>query len=270
MNMGQRFMQLNNTFTVADDGTITLHVSQPPPTPNLITPGPVFAYVVIHGIPSNGTMAIVGNGQISTQTMFQASTLPASVLSKNNVTGSANPATTTTGAGSGAKKASSSVSTGVIIAATVGGVAAVAIAAVFASVLIARKRRAAAARETIIGGIQRSTSMGRGYRDAKVLSDPQPGFNEYSRGSPAGSGDAADAFIPLQQYSQADLHAASSSPSQVNLQQAGGYGGGYSDYSTPTPTQGGYSNQMQAGSPEGNRYQQRAGYGQGQGHPRYL
>jgi hypothetical protein len=30
MNMGQRYMQLNNTYTVNKDGSITLHVSQPP------------------------------------------------------------------------------------------------------------------------------------------------------------------------------------------------------------------------------------------------
>ncbi|KAF8519747.1 glyoxal oxidase N-terminus-domain-containing protein [Hysterangium stoloniferum] len=254
MNMGQRFMQLNNTFTVADDGTITLHVSQLPPTPNLITPGPVFAYVVVHGIPSNGTMVIVGNGQISAQSVFDASVLPPSVLSAK-ATGSADPSTTTNGSGSGGtKKPGSGISTGVIVAAAVGSVALIAIAAVFAS--------------TIMGGIHRSTSMGRGYRDAKPLEDPAPGFNDYNRES-TGSGDA---FIPLQQYSQADLHAPSghvSSPSMANSNlPAGAQLASYSDYEQMNASQefNPYEQQQPAGRGQG--YGQ--GYRQDQGHPRYV
>ncbi|KAG8690122.1 hypothetical protein FRC11_013685, partial [Ceratobasidium sp. 423] len=41
MNMGQRYLQLNNTFTVSETGNITLHVAQAPPNPNILQPGPV-------------------------------------------------------------------------------------------------------------------------------------------------------------------------------------------------------------------------------------
>lgn len=259
--MGQRLMQLNNTFNVADNGQITLHVAQLPPNPNIIQPGPVLVFVVIHGVPSNGTMAIVGNGQISTQLTAPASVLPSSVLSSNNAIGSASPSTTDAG-GAGSTARGGRPSTGVIIAAAVGGLAAIGIAAMFAGVLIARRRRAAAARNTIMGGITRSTSMGRGYRD---MSDSSAGvgFNEYSRGS-TGSGDA---FIPLQQYSQSDLHAAPDwTPSQTSLHYGGPPGAGAAWQ--PAPAAAGYGGHVQGDSPDFDPYEQRQVHGQG--HPRYL
>jgi len=81
MNMGQRIMQLNNTFTVQNNGTVTLHTAQLPPFPNLFQPGPAFLFVTINGIPSNGTFVIVGNGQIGTQPTASASVLPLSASS---------------------------------------------------------------------------------------------------------------------------------------------------------------------------------------------
>jgi Galactose oxidase-like, Early set domain len=252
--MGQRLLQLNNTFTVADNGQITLHVAQLPPNPNLVQPGPVFVYVVIHGIPSNGTRAIVGNGQIGSQPASGASVLPTSVLSSNNAAGSASSSGTNAKGGSH----SSGPSTGVIVAAAVGGIAAVAIAGAFAGVLIARKRRAAAARKTIIGGIARSASMGRAYRDAHGPSESSTAFNEYNRGS-GGSG-SGDGFIPLHQYSQADLHAPSWTPSQTSLHHGSAMAGGYGDAQGSTPSFDPYDQGQEQGQ----------GQGQGRGHPRYL
>ncbi|KAI0246177.1 glyoxal oxidase [Lactifluus subvellereus] len=78
MSMGQRIMQLNNTFTIQDDGTIVLHTAQLPPSPNLFQPGPAFLFVTISGIPSNGTYVLVGNGQIGAQPTAPASVLPQS------------------------------------------------------------------------------------------------------------------------------------------------------------------------------------------------
>ena len=78
MNMGQRIMQLNNTFTVQNNGTIILHTAQLPPSPNLFQPGPAFLFVTINGIPSNGTYVIIGNGQIGPQPTASASVLPLS------------------------------------------------------------------------------------------------------------------------------------------------------------------------------------------------
>ncbi len=90
MNMGQRIMQLNNTFTVQDDGTITLHTAQLPPLPTLFQPGPAFLFVAINGIPSNGTYVIVGNGKVGQQSTAPASVLPPSVLSAAQNSGSSN------------------------------------------------------------------------------------------------------------------------------------------------------------------------------------
>jgi len=67
MNMGQRHLQLNNTYTVNSDGSYVLHVSQVPPNPNLLTPGPALLFVVVDGIPSN----------VETQPTQAAAELPA-------------------------------------------------------------------------------------------------------------------------------------------------------------------------------------------------
>jgi len=78
MNMGQRFMQLNNTYTVNKNGSITLHVAQLPPNPNLFQPGPALLYVCIGDIPSIGKLVIVGNGLIGPQPTASTTQLPAS------------------------------------------------------------------------------------------------------------------------------------------------------------------------------------------------
>lgn len=96
MNMGQRHLQLNNTYSVNDDGSYVLYVSQVPPNPNLLTPGPVLLFVVVNGIPSNGTMVIVGTGQVETQPTSAASPLPPSV------TATAVPSSSSNGKTSGA------------------------------------------------------------------------------------------------------------------------------------------------------------------------
>ncbi|KAH0585454.1 hypothetical protein H2248_008694 [Termitomyces sp. 'cryptogamus'] len=85
MNMGQRYLQLNNTFTVNNNGSITLHVAQAPNS-YIFQPGPALLFVNVRGIPSNGSMVIVGNGQIGTQPTALASTLPESVYSTSNTT----------------------------------------------------------------------------------------------------------------------------------------------------------------------------------------
>lgn len=79
MNMGQRYLQLNNTYTVNSDGSITLHVAQAPPNPNLFQPGPGLFFVTVNGIPSNGTYITVGNGQIGTQPTAAVASLPPNV-----------------------------------------------------------------------------------------------------------------------------------------------------------------------------------------------
>ncbi|KAE9393018.1 DUF1929-domain-containing protein [Gymnopus androsaceus JB14] len=84
MNMGQRYLQLNTTYMVNDNGTITMHASQMPPN----QPGPAMVFVVVNGIPSNGSFVIVGTGGVETQPLSTASELPASVLVFSNASGS--------------------------------------------------------------------------------------------------------------------------------------------------------------------------------------
>ncbi|CAL1710769.1 unnamed protein product [Somion occarium] len=120
MNMGQRSMQLNNTYTVNSDGSLTLHVAQAPPNSNIFQPGPALLFVTINGIPSNGTYVIVGNGQIGKQPTAAASTLPANVRLdsvKGTGEGGSSTSNTTSNNSSGASH------TGPIIGAVVGAIA---------------------------------------------------------------------------------------------------------------------------------------------------
>jgi hypothetical protein len=93
MNFGQRFLQLNNTYTVNSDGSLTFHVAQMPPAPEIFQPGPAWVYVTINGIPSNGSYVIVGNGNIGKQPTSGTSVLPGSVRS-DNAQGSADGSST--------------------------------------------------------------------------------------------------------------------------------------------------------------------------------
>lgn len=77
MNMGQRYLQLNSTYTVADNGDITMHCSQLPPNANLFTPGPSMFYIVTDGVPSIGKSVMVGNGQFGAQPTSAVLALPA-------------------------------------------------------------------------------------------------------------------------------------------------------------------------------------------------
>ncbi|KAI0031503.1 glyoxal oxidase [Vararia minispora EC-137] len=123
MNMGQRMLQLNNTFTVQSDGSIVYHVAQPPPNPNLFQPGPAYVWVTINGIPSNGTFVIVGSGNIETQPTRAASTLPPSVR--------ANASTTGSGSGSGSSSSNTTSSAPRMVAASRGLFTGIAVVSVF-------------------------------------------------------------------------------------------------------------------------------------------
>jgi hypothetical protein len=143
MNMGQRSLQLNNTYTVNKDGSIVYHVSQMPPNANIFQPGPAFVFVTINGIPSNGSYVIVGSGNIETQTMNPVDTLPPSVRADSaSGTGSSNNNSNTTGSGNNGASSLSGGAIGGIIA------AAVAVLAIFGTILvfILRRRRAATKR----------------------------------------------------------------------------------------------------------------------------
>jgi len=134
LNMGQRIMQLNNTYTVNKDGTITLHVSQLPPNPNLFQPGPALFFVNIDGIPSTGKHLIIGNAAIGPQPTAPASSLPDSVR-LDSAAGSAS----TTGPNSSKKS-----NTTVLIGGIAGGVALLLLIGAIVGFCLFKKKRAGA------------------------------------------------------------------------------------------------------------------------------
>ncbi|KAJ7904372.1 glyoxal oxidase [Mycena olivaceomarginata] len=139
MNMGQRYMQLRNSYTVNKDGSIVLH------------PGPALLFVVIKGIPSNGTYVIIGSGAIEGQPTADASKLPENVLAAD-ANGSASSSSTGSGSGNGNgngngngdgdAKASGSTSHVALIAGIAGGAAVVALLALGVGICLSRRRRA--------------------------------------------------------------------------------------------------------------------------------
>ncbi|CAK5284242.1 unnamed protein product [Mycena citricolor] len=143
MNMGQRYMQLNNTYTVNSDSSITLHVSQAAPNANLFQPGPAFVYVVVNGIPSNGTAVIVGSGNIEAQPVSNAVVLPdivtlaASSGSGSSGANSSSPATT-----SGSSTSSTSSShVGPIVGGVIGAVVGLGLLGAIIGAVVIRRRR---------------------------------------------------------------------------------------------------------------------------------
>ncbi|GAA5992270.1 hypothetical protein JCM11641_002728 [Rhodosporidiobolus odoratus] len=76
MNMGQRYVQLNSTYDYSSsDSTATLHVSQVPPNAAILPPGPALLFVVVDGVPSNGTWIMVGTGELGTQPINEPAVL---------------------------------------------------------------------------------------------------------------------------------------------------------------------------------------------------
>ncbi|KAF8300525.1 DUF1929-domain-containing protein [Clavulina sp. PMI_390] len=84
LNMGQRYLELNSTYTVNLDGTVTLHVSQLPANANLFPPGPAAIHIVVAGVPSVGKMIMVGSGKIETQALLAVTPLPPSGVQAND------------------------------------------------------------------------------------------------------------------------------------------------------------------------------------------
>ncbi|KAJ6525604.1 glyoxal oxidase N-terminus-domain-containing protein [Mycena capillaripes] len=149
MNMGQRYLQLKNSFTVNKDGSIVLHVNQLPPNSNLFQPGPAWVYVVVNGIPSNGTSVIVGSGAVETQPTAAQAPLPDSVTLAS-ASGSADSATTNnndsgSGSSTGTAKTTSSNLT-LIIAVAAGG--AVVLALLAGGIWFCMKRKSAQSMRT--------------------------------------------------------------------------------------------------------------------------
>ncbi|KAJ2926787.1 hypothetical protein H1R20_g10295, partial [Candolleomyces eurysporus] len=105
MNMGQRYVELQTSFTgYQNDHTAILHVSQLPSNPAILAPGPALLFIVVNGVPSVGVQVMVGSGNIETQQMLPAASLPASQILLGDSPNSKTGATTGNGAlGSGSR-----------------------------------------------------------------------------------------------------------------------------------------------------------------------
>ncbi|EIW75862.1 DUF1929-domain-containing protein [Coniophora puteana RWD-64-598 SS2] len=179
MNMGQRLLQLNNTYTVNSDGSITLHVAQVPPNPNLLTPGPCLLFVVADGIPSTGAMVTVGSGKVEDQPMQAASVLPTSVTATNG--------------DKPVSVSSSGTSHTAIIAGVVGGVAALAIVGVVLWICMGRQsHKKAAARDA-------GFATNAGNRISAMAGTLRGPFGGGGGGSGNGRNSDTSAFVPLQE-----------------------------------------------------------------------
>lgn len=80
MNMGQRAVLLDHSYTISSNGTAKLYVSQLPPNPAIMPPGPAYLFLVVNGVPSIGVPVMVGSGKIETQKMGPNQPLPQSVI----------------------------------------------------------------------------------------------------------------------------------------------------------------------------------------------
>ncbi|KAJ7723558.1 glyoxal oxidase [Mycena metata] len=79
MSMGQRFVQLDSTYTAYEENnTAALHVSQLPPNPAILAPGPALLFVVVNGVPSVGVQIMVGSGSLGAQPILAIGDLPSS------------------------------------------------------------------------------------------------------------------------------------------------------------------------------------------------
>ncbi|KAJ7179173.1 glyoxal oxidase N-terminus-domain-containing protein [Mycena filopes] len=135
MNMGQRYMQLKNTYTVNKDGSIILHVAQMPPNPNLFQPGPALLFVVVNvtGRMLSSAAALSKRSPLQTRLYSQVSVL-------TDASGSAS--SSSTGNGNGGSNSSTSTSHVALIAGIAGGVGVVALLAIGVGICLSRRRRA--------------------------------------------------------------------------------------------------------------------------------
>ena len=222
MNMGQRFLQLNHTFTANDDGSLTLHVAQMPPQPNIFQPGPAFVYVTINGIPSTGHYVIVGSGAIEKQPVGPVSVLPATKRS-DAASGSADGSQTSTDSSGHSDDDDSSLSTGAIIGIAVGGLVVLGLLGALIGVCIARNRRKNNRQPT-------DTSFMMNSNANPTMAAVGAGAGGYGLGAGAAAGQRgseSSAFVPLRQdYANHDSWASSSTASLH---------GPYRDQAVPQP-----------------------------------
>ncbi|KAJ6463962.1 glyoxal oxidase N-terminus-domain-containing protein [Mycena sanguinolenta] len=209
MNMGQ----LRNTYTVNKDGSIVLHVAQMNPNPNLFQPGPALLFVVIDGIPSNGTQVLIGSGAVEAQPIAADSQLPENILS-SDASGSGSANTTST-------SDSTSTSHVTLIAAIAGGVGVVALLALGLGICLSRRRKApgAAARSAAppnapyqqVGTVTDSQAyLNEQHMDERPWSKPESGANAWRSSESTQSFDPYhDAMTPVSAHPPAHYNNAS-------------------------------------------------------------
>ncbi|KAK7473123.1 hypothetical protein VKT23_001224 [Stygiomarasmius scandens] len=84
MNMGQRYVQLQSSYTGYTNGTGVLHVNQLPPNPSILAPGPALFFVVVNGVPSVGVEVMIGDGQLGLPKVQEVQELPSSQVLHDN------------------------------------------------------------------------------------------------------------------------------------------------------------------------------------------
>lgn len=78
--MGQRYLELEHSYSGYDNNTATLHVRQLPPNPAILAPGPAFIFVVVKGVPSVGVQVVIGSGKLGKQKTLSPADLPSSSI----------------------------------------------------------------------------------------------------------------------------------------------------------------------------------------------
>jgi len=119
VNFGQRYLQLNSTWQLDASGHGTLSVSQLPPNPNILAPGPAWGFVVVNGVPSIAQPIMIGSGVIETQKTSATVPLPASFAAQITTSASA----IATSSSSGKKSSAESLSVSHVLPAVMVGVA---------------------------------------------------------------------------------------------------------------------------------------------------
>lgn len=221
MNMGQRYLQLNSTFTVNKDGSLTLHTAQMPPNANIFQPGPAWVYVVINGIPSKGQYVIVGSGKVETQTLKSASVLPDSTR-LDSASGSADGSTTGNGGNSNSNNGGTS-NTGKLVAVIVGAVVALGLIGALIGICLSRRRRAANRQDL-------SASSASYPMSAAPVSPVTAGGYGHGQGYDGAGGDArgfrgsdSSAFVPFKQDYNSSSQWGASNANLVDHQQYDAY-----------------------------------------------
>lgn len=89
-------MELESSYGATPDKTGYLRVSQVPPNPAILAPGPALFFVVVDGVPSIGVQVMIGSGQLGTQKILPVEPLPESSIPKvsqsQDATGNSNGA----------------------------------------------------------------------------------------------------------------------------------------------------------------------------------